>query len=60
MDSGETHEGLVQDVRYDGSQSFVLVAPPGRPQASERLPLAHITRVTAPAGGPNPGRRDAA
>lgn len=38
-DSGQRHEGLVQEVRYDGSRSFVVV------EDGLKIPLSRITRV---------------
>ena len=46
MDSGEAHRGLVEDVLYDGSRSFVVVRQRGATPL--RLLLAHIARVSAP------------
>jgi hypothetical protein len=43
-DDGETHEGFVQELRYDGSRSMVLVGAKAG-AGGDRIPLAHITRV---------------
>jgi hypothetical protein len=53
MDSGEAHRGLVEEVRYDGSRSVVIVARRG--EAAAQLLLAHIVRVGAPGKPPRHG-----
>jgi hypothetical protein len=44
-DDGELHEGFVQELRYDGSRSMVLVGSKAPGSRADRIPLAHITRV---------------
>ena len=53
-DSGETREGLVQEIRYDGSRSFVLVGPAHRGSPGRRIPLARIVSVGIPGEVPAP------
>jgi hypothetical protein len=44
LDDGETRRGFVQELRYDGSRSTVVLAEEGE-RRGRPLPLARITRV---------------
>lgn len=44
-ETGETVEGLVQELRYDGSRSVVVIAAKDAARVTARIPLSTITRV---------------
>ena len=52
---GQRHEGLVTEIRYDGSRSAVLLATPKGTSTPAALPLRDIVRVEPVSG--EPGRR---
>lgn len=54
-ETGETVEGLVQELRYDGSRSVVVIAAANAARLAARIPLTSITRVQ-PQNRPPPRR----
>lgn len=45
-DAGDVGDAIVHDVRYQGSQSFVVVSLRRTPEALFCIPLARIRRVS--------------